>query len=102
LSCWHSCRGPRPRQRRCRRLARPKPGAWSSASSRPSATDPAIRHFDTAHYILFNTDAGPEANLLVFLSAARQQAKGGNPFHGEGIRNPAYAEQKAFLLGRSP
>jgi predicted esterase len=47
----------------------------------------------------------PSDNIRVFrlnLSAARQQAKGGNPFHGEGIRNPAYARQRAFLLGRSP
>jgi hypothetical protein len=47
----------------------------------------------------------PPDNIRVFgldLSAARRQAKGGNPFHGEGIRNPAYAEQRAFLLGRSP
>ena len=33
----------------------------------PSATDPAIRRFDSPHYILFNANSGPAANLLVFL-----------------------------------
>lgn len=27
---------------------------------------------------------------------------GDNPYHGQGISNPAYAEQRAFFLGRSP
>jgi len=34
---------------------------------KPSATDPAIQRFDTPHYVLFNADSGPDANLLVFL-----------------------------------
>jgi predicted esterase len=47
----------------------------------------------------------PPDHIRIFrlgLPAGRPQGKGGNPFHGEGIRNPAYAEQRAFLLGRSP
>lgn len=34
---------------------------------KPSATDPAIQRFDSRHYVLFNADTGPNANLLVFL-----------------------------------
>jgi hypothetical protein len=34
---------------------------------KPSETDPAIRRFDSAHYILFNANTGPDAYLLVYL-----------------------------------
>jgi predicted esterase len=47
----------------------------------------------------------PPDHIRVFrlgLPASRPQGRGGNPFHGEGIRDPAYAEQRAFFLGRSP
>jgi tetratricopeptide (TPR) repeat protein len=37
------------------------------ACVRPSATDPAIRRFDSPHYVLFDDKSGPGANLLVFL-----------------------------------
>lgn len=45
---------------------RPEPGRVIECV-KPSATDPAIQRFDARHYILFNTDTGPNANLLVFL-----------------------------------
>jgi predicted esterase len=47
----------------------------------------------------------PADHVRVFtfdLPAGRQRGSGDNPYHGEGIRNPAYAEDRAFLLGRSP
>jgi predicted esterase len=47
---------------------------------KPSETDPAIRRFDTTHYILFNTKTGPEANLLVFLHATDGVQPGPLPF----------------------
>jgi hypothetical protein len=33
------------------------------ACVKPSATDPAIRRFDTPHFILFNAQTGPDADL---------------------------------------
>jgi hypothetical protein len=31
-----------------------------------------------------------------------QKDNPGNPFHGEGLTNPAYADDRAFFLGQSP
>jgi hypothetical protein len=46
----------------------------------------------------------PPDHIRVFsldLPPRRQHGGSNNPFHGEGIRNPAYADDRAFLLGRS-
>ena len=40
----------------------------------PSDTDPAIKRFNRVHYVLFNKNTGPNANLLVFLTGT-----GGEP-----------------------
>jgi hypothetical protein len=34
---------------------------------KPSESDPTIRRFDTAQYVVFNAKTGPDANLLVYL-----------------------------------
>jgi hypothetical protein len=34
---------------------------------RPSETDPAIRHFDSSHYVVFDRTMSPRAQLVVFL-----------------------------------
>jgi predicted esterase len=47
---------------------------------KPSETDPAIRRFDTAHYIVFNRHTGPQANLLVFLPGTGGEPPGPVPF----------------------
>jgi hypothetical protein len=47
----------------------------------------------------------PPDHIRVFdldLPPARQKQGGDNSYHGQGINNPAYAEQRAFFLGRSP
>jgi hypothetical protein len=47
----------------------------------------------------------PSDHIRVFdldLPPARQKQGGDNPYHGQGISNPAYAEQRAFFLGHSP
>jgi len=47
----------------------------------------------------------PPENIRVFagpLSAAGQAGGSDNPYHGEGLSNPAYAPDRAFFLGRSP
>ena len=47
----------------------------------------------------------PRENIRVFtrpLPPGRRHSGAKNPFHPEGIRDPAYAEQRAFFLGRSP
>lgn len=44
----------------------PEPGR-AIACVRPSATDPAIRRFDSPSYVLFDERSGPDAELLVFL-----------------------------------
>jgi predicted esterase len=47
----------------------------------------------------------PGSHIRIFtldLPATRQQTASKNPFHGEGVRNPAYAKQRAFFLGDSP
>jgi hypothetical protein len=47
----------------------------------------------------------PTDHIRVFaadLPPGLRQGGGGNPFHGQEIRNPSYAEQRAFLLGRLP
>jgi hypothetical protein len=46
---------------------------------KPSATDPAISRFDTAHYILFNANTGPDASLLVFLPGTGGEPSGPVP-----------------------
>jgi hypothetical protein len=46
----------------------------------------------------------PPNNIRIFkhdLPASPPQGQQ-NPFHGEGLSNPAYAEERAFFLGRSP
>jgi predicted esterase len=54
-------------------VAQPQPQACAGEPGRviecikPSATDPAIRRFDAEHYVLFNTETRPDAELLVFL-----------------------------------
>jgi hypothetical protein len=47
---------------------------------KPSETDPAIRRFDSAHYVLFNADASPQADLLVFLPGTGAEPPGPMPF----------------------
>jgi predicted esterase len=47
----------------------------------------------------------PTENIRIFrldLPARLHTDNGNNPFHSEGIRNPAYKEQRAFFLGSSP
>ena len=47
----------------------------------------------------------PPEHIRVFkldLPPTRRQATGANPFHGEGLYNPVYAQDRAFFLGRSP
>jgi hypothetical protein len=46
----------------------------------------------------------PRQNFRVFnadLPASRRTGQD-NPFHGEALSNPVYAEERAFFLGRSP
>jgi hypothetical protein len=43
---------------------------------KPSETDRAIQRFDGAHYILFDANTGPDANLLVFLTGTGGQPPG--------------------------
>lgn len=72
------------------------PGAFSQAPSRstacapeagrviecikPSVTDPAIRRYDDPHFVLFNANSGPDANLLVFLPGTGGKPPGPLPF----------------------
>lgn len=47
----------------------------------------------------------PQDHIRVFqrdLPPAQQSADSPNPFHGQGISNPAYDQDRAFFLGRSP
>jgi hypothetical protein len=47
----------------------------------------------------------PPEHIRVFegpLPPALQDSGSQNPFHGEGLTNPAYAKDRAFFLGRSP
>jgi hypothetical protein len=47
----------------------------------------------------------PPQNIRIFNGAllpTSQKDNPGNPFHGEGLTNPVYAEDRAFFLGRSP
>jgi hypothetical protein len=47
----------------------------------------------------------PPQNIRVFkgdLPATQKAGQDKNPFHGEGLMNPVYAEERAFFLGRSP
>jgi tetratricopeptide (TPR) repeat protein len=47
----------------------------------------------------------PPDHIRVFqldLPPAQQNADSHNPFHGQGISNPAYDQDRAFFLGRSP
>jgi hypothetical protein len=47
----------------------------------------------------------PPDHIRVFkldLPPAQQHAESHNPFHGQGISNPAYDQDRAFFLGRSP
>ena len=47
----------------------------------------------------------PPDHIRVFrddLPPAQQQAAKRNPFHGQGVRNPIYDQDRAFFLGRSP
>lgn len=43
---------------------------------KPSAIDPAIQRFDSPHYILFNANSGPDANLLVLLPGTNGKPPG--------------------------
>lgn len=47
---------------------------------KPSETDPAIGRFDAAHYVLFNRNTEPRANLLVFLPGTGGEPPGPVPF----------------------
>jgi hypothetical protein len=87
----------------------PQPAAWIS---KPSETPPE-RWFGGYHMrenfsdILAQSYAGlgiPQDHIRVFQldRAMKQSGANDNPFHAEGIYNPAYAPQRAFLLGRSP
>ncbi len=79
---------------------------WISA---PGRTPPA-RWFagynareDTAELIARSYAALqiPADHIRVFtLDLPPAQLHGNNPFHGDGIRDPRYAEQRAFFLGR--
>ena len=47
----------------------------------------------------------PSQNIRVFTGALQPLQSGtkdDNPFHGEGLSNPAYQQDRAFFLGRSP
>jgi hypothetical protein len=47
----------------------------------------------------------PPGNIRIFkrdLPTTQLNGKDANPFHGEGLMNPAYAEERSFFLGRSP
>jgi predicted esterase len=45
----------------------------------------------------------PPDNIRVFKQdLPASQRDGPNPFHGQGIQSPIYAEERAFFLGRSP
>lgn len=47
----------------------------------------------------------PPEHIRVFkrdLPTTQQNGRDKNPFHGEGLINPAYGEERAFFLGRSP
>jgi predicted esterase len=47
---------------------------------KPSETDPRIKRFDAAHYVVFNRETGPGANLLVFLPGTGGEPPGPVPF----------------------
>ncbi len=47
---------------------------------RPSATDPAIRRFDSAHYILISTQPKPDEKLLLFMPGTGGQPPGPRAF----------------------
>jgi hypothetical protein len=47
---------------------------------KPSETDPAIRRFDSTHYILFNAGTGSDAYLLVYLPGTGGEPPGPMPF----------------------
>lgn len=45
----------------------------------------------------------PPENIRIFKrDLPASQEEGPNPFHGQGIQNPVYAEERAFFLGHSP
>jgi hypothetical protein len=47
----------------------------------------------------------PPENIRIFrrdLPASQKQGEDKNPFHGQGLMNPAYGEERALFLGRSP
>jgi hypothetical protein len=47
----------------------------------------------------------PPGNIRIFnrdLPTTQQNGQDANPFHGQGLMNPAYGEERAFFLGRSP
>jgi len=47
----------------------------------------------------------PSENIRIFrrdLPAPQKEGQDKNPFHGQGLMNPVYGEERAFLLGRSP
>jgi hypothetical protein len=79
----------------------------------PSAT-PAERWFGGYHQrenqakLLAKSYAAlriPPQNIRVFkgdLPASQTAGQDKNPFHGQGLMNPVYAEERAFFLGRSP
>lgn len=46
----------------------------------PSDTDPAIKKYNRLHYVLFNENTGPGANLFVFLTGTGGRPPGPTPF----------------------
>jgi predicted esterase len=45
----------------------------------------------------------PAENIRVFKQdLPKSQNQGPNPFHGQGLQNPVYAEERAYFLGHSP
>jgi hypothetical protein len=47
---------------------------------RPSKTDPTIHRFDSAHYVLLNTHAKPNGQLLLFMTGSGGQPPGPREF----------------------
>jgi hypothetical protein len=93
---------------------RPPDGGRQLAAwiSKPSETPPAL-WFGAYHAredgsdllaSVYSALGIPQDHIRVFQLDlnAKRQGSDLNPFHAEALHNPAYAQQRAFLLGRSP
>jgi hypothetical protein len=52
---------------------------------KPSETDPAIQRFDDAHYILFDANTRPDADLLLFMTGTGGHPPGAVAFLNEAV-----------------